>query len=90
MLAAEQTTLPSLKSEKRKQKDVANFVLGFSSFFPFFIILQQKEYKAFRKHLPYFKGNSKRFAWLQQLKSLFFFFNISIESVTLVHAQLQK
>lgn len=60
--------------------------------FSFFIILQQKEYKAFRKHLPYFKGNSKCFAWLQQLKSffLFFFLNISIESVTLVHAQLQK
>lgn len=48
-----------------------NFVLQFSSFFPFFIILQQKEYKAFRKHLPYFEGNSKRFAWLQQLKSFF-------------------
>lgn len=59
--------------------------------FSFFIILQQKEYKAFRKHLPYFKGNSKCFAWLQQLKSFsFFFLNISIESVTLVHAQLQK
>lgn len=58
---------------ERRQRDVANFVLEFSSFFPFFIILQQKEYKAFRKHLPYFKGNSKRFAWLQQLKSLFFF-----------------
>lgn len=42
--------------------------------FSFFIILQQKEYKAFRKHLPYFKGNSKCFAWLQQLKSFFFFF----------------
>lgn len=82
ILAAEDST-------RREQKDVANFVLEFSSFFPFFIILQQKEYKAFRKHLPYFKGNSKCFAWLQQLKS-FFFFNISIESVTLVHAQLQK
>lgn len=48
-------------------------MLEFSSFFYFFIILQQKEYKAFRKHLPYFKGISKRFAWLQQL---FFFKHI--------------
>lgn len=72
--------------KRRKHKEAS--VTGFSPFFPFFIILQQKEYKAFRKHLPYFKGNSKCFAWLQQLKSLFF--NISIESVTLVHAQLQK
>lgn len=55
-----------------KQNDIANWILEFSSFLPFFIILQQKEYKAFIKHLPYFKGNSKCFAWLQQQKSLFF------------------
>lgn len=35
----------------------------------FFFNLQQKEYKAFRKHFPYFKGNSKHFAWFQQLSS---------------------
>jgi len=36
----------------------------------FFVFnLQQKEYKAFRKHFPYFKGNSKHFAWFQQLSS---------------------
>lgn len=70
------------KLRKRKQKDFAKLVLEFSSFFPFFIILQQKEYKAFRKHLPYFKGNSKRFAWLQQLKSLFFFFFKHIHRVS--------
>ena len=75
LVKGENTYIPSFKV-KEETKDVANFVLEFSSFFPFFIILQQKEYKAFRKHLPYFKGNSKRFAWLQQLKSLFFFKHI--------------
>ena len=46
----------------------------------FFVFnLQQKEYKAFRKHFPYFKGNSKHFAWFPAAE----FFNRSIDSMRL-------
>lgn len=65
----------SKQISERKQKQMPNFVFSVFFIFSFFIILQQKEYKAFRKHLPYFEGNSKRFAWLQQLKSFFSLFS---------------